>query len=175
MCEIQIKTLHTLSDFQEFSELQKKIWKFSDGTECVPDYILMAADEYGGIVFGAYDGSNMIGIELILPAYTPEDGFFHYDQLLGIHPDWQHKGLGYKFKTKHYEEAKKMGVKKVTWTYDPLQGPNANLNVQKSGGIVREYRPNIYGEYMGGSELNSGIPSERFILEWYVSSKRVQN
>ena len=69
MGEFQIKTLHTLSEFQEFSELQKKVLKFSAGTECVPDYILIAADEYGGIVFGAYDGSVMIGIALILPAY----------------------------------------------------------------------------------------------------------
>ena len=173
MIDVCIKVLCTIAEFNEFIELQKVIWRLKDYKDCIPNHVLLAVSESGGIVFGAYCEEQMIGFALVLPAYSMGDGHYHHSHILGVHPDWQHKGIGLLFKKEHYQKALTMGVKKITWTYDPLLGPNANLNVAKLGGIVREYRTDVYGELMGGSELVSGIPSDRFWLEWFVSEQTV--
>ena len=116
----------------------------------------------------------MIGINLVLPAFSPDYGFYYYAQLLGIHPDWHHQGIGYMFKNAQYRLALQKGVKTILWTYDPLLGPNAMLNIVKSGGIVREYKINIYGDLIGSRELIAGIPSDRFLLEWHIDTDRVR-
>ena len=174
MDDIHIKQLHTLEVYNQFIELQKIIWKIKNNAECIPDYILLTADEHGGLVLGAFHRNALIGINLIVPAFSPENGYYYYAQLLGIHPNWHHQGIGYMFKKAQYRLALQKGVKKILWTYDPLLGPNAMLNIVKSGGIVREYRINMYGELIGGSELISGIPSDRFLLEWYIDTDRVR-
>lgn len=173
MSDILIKTLHKISDFDACIELQKDIWRLKDYKDCIPNHILMAISESGGLVLGGYLGDRLAGFSIILPAHNENDGFYHHSHILGIHPDLQHRGFGLKFKQEHYKKALAAGVKKVTWTYDPLLGPNASLNIAKLGGIARKYNLDVYGNLMGGSDLVSGIPSDRFWLEWYITTDRV--
>lgn len=173
MSDVHIKTLHTIAEFDEFVKLQKIVWRLKDYEDCIPNHVLLVASESGGIVFGAYHKGKMVGFALILSAYSHEDGYYHHSHIMGIHPEWRYKGIGHAFKKAHYQKALSLGVKKVIWTYDSLLGSNANLNISKLGGIVRKYRINVYGELMGGSELVSGLPSDRFLLEWYITEQRV--
>ena len=173
MSRFNIKTLHKIVEFNDFIELQKIVWLLKDYEDCVPNHMLMAVSESGGLILGCYSGSQMVGCSMIIPAYSQVDGFYHHSHILGVHPDWQQKGIGLELKKEHYTRAKALGVKKVTWTFDPLLGPNANLNVAKIGGIAKQYQVDVYGDLMGGSELVSGIPSDRFWLEWLLSENRV--
>ena len=66
---------------------------------------------------------------------------------------------------------RKQGVSRITWTYDPLQSRNANLNIAKLGAVCNTYIPNYYGEIRDG--LNVGRPSDRFQVDWWVNSNRV--
>jgi predicted GNAT superfamily acetyltransferase len=68
----------------------------------------------------------------------------------------------------HAEITRAQGAYKIAWTYDPLQGANANLNIHKLGGIARKYYVNRYGVRAGGSPQNIGMPADRFLLEWFV-------
>jgi predicted GNAT superfamily acetyltransferase len=47
----------------------------------------------------------------------------------------------------------------ITWTYDPLEAPNARLNLRTLGGVARVYRQNIYGENFGalGKAANRSV------------------
>jgi chorismate synthase len=74
-------------------------------------------------------------------------------------------------KWKHAEIALARNVDLIRWTYDPLQGVNANLNINKLGGIVREYKVNHYGVRAGGSPQNYGMPSDRFVVDWHLTYK----
>jgi len=65
-----------------------------------------------------------------------------------------------------------LGIDLITWTYDPLEAPNARLNLHTLGGIVHEYKRNIYGENFGA--LGQGLPSDRFLVEWWLKSERVE-
>lgn len=173
MSGLYIKSLHKNAEFIEFIELQKTVWRLKDYEDCVPNHMLMAVSESGGLILGCYSDNQMVGSAMIIPAYSQIDGFYHHSHILGVHPDWQHKGIGLMLKKEHYSKAKALGVKKITWTFDPLLGPNANLNIAKIGGIAKQYQVDVYGDLMGGSELVSGIPSDRCWVEWLISENRV--
>ncbi len=49
---------------------------------------------------------------------------------------------------------------------------NAQLNIAKLGGICNTYRRNVYGELRDG--LNAGLPTDRFLVDWWVASDRVE-
>jgi predicted GNAT superfamily acetyltransferase len=53
-----------------------------------------------------------------------------------------------------------------------LEAPNARLNLRTLGGVAHVYKQNIYGENFGA--LGKGLPSDRFLVEWWIKSDRVQ-
>ena len=69
------------------------------------------------------------------------------------------------------EVVRKQGIELVTWTYDPLESRNAYLNIHKLGAICKINRRNEYGEMV--DDLNQGLASDRFEVEWWVNSRRV--
>jgi predicted GNAT superfamily acetyltransferase len=52
-----------------------------------------------------------------------------------------------------------------------LESRNAYLNIAKLGGMARMYLENVYGNME--DELNFGIPSDRFEVEWWINTPRV--
>jgi predicted GNAT superfamily acetyltransferase len=62
-------------------------------------------------------------------------------------------------------------VRLITWTYDPLESVNARFNIGKLGTVCQTYLRNFHGD-MGG--INAGLPTDRFEVEWWVTSNRVQ-
>jgi predicted GNAT superfamily acetyltransferase len=64
-----------------------------------------------------------------------------------------------------------LGVHLVAWTFDPLESLNGYFNISKLGAICNRYKRNYHGR-MGG--INAGLPSDRFYVEWWVTSNRVQ-
>ena len=65
-----------------------------------------------------------------------------------------------------------MGYKLITWAFDPLKKCNAYLNVSKLHEIVDTYIENCYGETKFG--LNTGLLTERLQIEWWITSKRLE-
>ena len=63
------------------------------------------------------------------------------------------------------------GIDRITWTYDPLLSRNAHLNIARLGAVCNSYIRDAYGEMR--DELNQGVPSDRFQVDWWVNSKRV--
>ena len=70
------------------------------------------------------------------------------------------------------QEALAQGIALMTWTYDPLLALNANLNLVRLGTIARHYIENAYGDMTDA--LNAGLPSDRFQVEWWMNTPRVQ-
>jgi predicted GNAT superfamily acetyltransferase len=60
----------------------------------------------------------------------------------------------------------------MEWTFDPLEIKNAYLNIEKLGAIVRRYSVNQYG--MSSSPLQGGLPTDRCVAEWWLTSNRVR-
>jgi predicted GNAT superfamily acetyltransferase len=93
-----------------------------------------------------------------------------YSAIMGVAKAYQGLGIGYRLKLAQREFALRIGVRLVTWTYDPLESRNAYLNFSKLGVICHNYYRNFHGE-LGG--INVGLPTDRFYVEWWITSNRV--
>ena len=174
MSTIIIKTLHSNEEFEEFIKLQRIVWNYNDYRDCVPTHMLLAVSQSGGVILGAYDNDKLVGMGFLMVGYLHKDGLYYHSHFVGIHPDYQHKGIGMMIKKAQYDKALSMGVNKITWTYDPLLGPNAQLNIRKLGAIVRNYKLNVYGETKSTTKPDASIPSDRFWVEWLINTPRVK-
>jgi len=67
--------------------------------------------------------------------------------------------------------ATRIGVRLITWTYDPLESRNGRFNIGKVGAVCRKYARNFHGEMTG---INAGLESDRFDVEWWITSNRVK-
>jgi predicted GNAT superfamily acetyltransferase len=86
--------------------------------------------------------------------------------------EYQGQQIGYRLKLAQREHVLAQGLDLATWTYDPLEGGNAALNIGKLGVICRTYLPDVYGDT--GIQLHLGLPTDRFEVEWWVRSQRVE-
>ena len=92
---------------------------------------------------------------------------------MGFLDRYRSRGLGLEAKRVHAIIARRLGVDLVTWTFDPLQSANANLNFRKLGCQCRHYLIDLYGQMGGG--FDSGLPTDRFLVEWRLDTDRVKS
>jgi predicted GNAT superfamily acetyltransferase len=171
---MNIRLLETPAELTAVEELQKLVWP-GDDTEIVPVHMLLAALHGGGLVIGAYDGELLAGFVFGFPGvdHTPQGlQYRHCSHMAAVHPDYRDTGLGFKLKRAQWQMVRRQGFERITWTYDPLQSRNANLNIAKLGAVCNTYLPNYYGELRDG--LNLGLPTDRFQVDWWVNSSRVR-
>ena len=166
---VEIRGLGTFSEYQACTQLQLDVWGFAE-IEVVPAGHLVAMDHYGGVCLGAFDGDKMIGFVCGFTGW--EHGrSYHHSHMLAVLPDYRGQRFGEKLKWAQREQVLEQGIELVNWTFDPLQAPNANLNLNRLGSIVRKYKVNLYG--VSDSPLHGGVPTDRFEAEWHLKSQRV--
>jgi len=180
MSDYTIQMIESPDDLSAVEVLQRHIWSGGD-TEVVPVHMLVAAVRGGGLVMGAYTSlddvgteSQLVGFVFGLPGfYFTPDGprIKHCSHMLGVHPDHRDRGLGFALKRAQWQMVRRQGVDRITWTYDPLQSRNGYLNIAKLGSVCNTYHREYYGVMRDG--LNVGIPSDRFEVDWWVDSRRV--
>lgn len=177
---IHIEALHTLEQFKACEQLQQLIWQ-SEPVEVVPSHLLITFQRHGGLVLGAFDDNQqMIGCLFGFPGQISSDNpaalgsekWQHCSHLMGIVKEWRGKGVGYQLKLAQRQWALSQGLELITWTYDPLEAGNGTLNLGKLGAICRCYLRDLYGQM--AEKLNTGLPSDRFEVAWWLNSKRVQ-
>jgi predicted GNAT superfamily acetyltransferase len=91
--------------------------------------------------------------------------------MLAVHPDFRGKGMGFQLKRAQWQIVRHQGLDRITWTYDPLLSGNAYLNIARLGAVCSTYLREVYGEMR--DELNKGLPSDRFEVDWWVNTQRV--
>jgi len=199
MKKISLHILETPEEMAAVEELQRHVWL---GTErdAVPHHMLLAVAQNGGVVIGAveYDApesetdlpeqgelpfmepasppgqAELVGFVFgFLGTYdTPEGARLkHCSHMLGVLPGFRTRGVGFLLKRAQWQMVRRQGLELVTWTYDPLLSVNAHLNIARLGGLTKTYVRNAYGQM--SDELNAGLPTDRFEVEWWVASRRV--
>jgi len=164
--EMMIRDLTTYDEFLQVREVQRACWGFGSDEGLYPP-ILLTASQNGGVVLGAFDGDKLVGYLFgFLGLHENRGPLKLCSQTMGVLADYRGRGIAESLKWAQRDRALKLGLKLVTWTYDPLEGPNAYLNLHKLNGIARVYKRNIYGEHF--SALNEGMPTDRFLVEWWV-------
>ncbi|MGF3103059.1 GNAT family N-acetyltransferase [Rossellomorea sp. DUT-2] len=166
---LKIRTLHSVEDLEAVRRLESLVWSFEDS---VPVNQSVAVVKNGGFILGAYYQEKLIGFQYSFPGFDGKKVYL-VSHSLGIHPDFRKFGIGEILKRAQRKTAGEMGYDVITWTYDPLETVNGNLNLHKLGAVVRTYIPNIYGEM--SDQLNAGIATDRFLVEWWVRQSKSNN
>ena len=175
MVDYVIRLLETPEDMAAVEELQRKVWPGSE-TEVIPTHLLITAVHNGGILLGAFVEDEMIGFIFGFPGLeTLPDGPHpkHCSHMMGVHPDRRDAGLGFALKRAQWQMVRHQGLNHITWTYDPLLSRNAYLNIAKLGAVCNTYRRSEYGDMRDG--LNAGLPSDRFQVDWWLNTRRVEH
>lgn len=177
--DITIKPITAHEDFYACEDVQRAAWAMPRDNEIVPSHLLYTVAHNGGIVLGAYtpDG-QVVGFVFGIVGRASEERtaltgmpYLHCSHMMGVRPAYQGTSVGYRLKLAQREHAMLQGYRLAIWTYDPLLGPNARLNIEKLGAICRHYKRNVYGDLEG---IYAGLPTDRFEVEWWLGSQRVR-
>lgn len=183
---LYIRALESPEDFRDVERLQRDVWPGSE-TDVVPMHLLITVAHNGGVLLGAFDPAvknpdgrdAMVGFVFGFLGTDEGDSqrpamarLKHCSHQLGVLPAYRNTGIGYDLKVAQCRLVQRQGIRLITWTYDPLESRNAYLNIARLGCVCRTYMREVYGEMHDG--LNRGLPSDRFQVEWWITSTRVK-
>ena len=168
---LAVRDLTRYEEFLQVRDVQQQVWGFTGGEGLYPP-VLNTAAENGGTVIGAFDGGKLIGFIYGFVGIHSDRRLKLCSQTMGILPEYRNKGIAATLKWAQRQRVLENGIDLITWTYDPLEAPNARLNLHTLGGIACIYKRNIYGENFGA--LGKGLPTDRFVIEWWLNHDGVQ-
>ncbi len=163
--QIEIRRLTRLEEFEPVYEMQKTIWKYED-YDMIPLRFFVVVVKVGGHVFGAFDGTQLVGFCFAIPGIKKDGHPYLHSHMLGVLPEYRNARVGSRLKLRQKEDALARGIERIEWTFDPLELKNAFLNVAKLGAIIRTYSDNLYGST--SSPLHGGLPTDRCTAEWWL-------
>src|SRR5215213_242047 len=167
---IVIRDIESLAEMREVEQLQREIWGVAD-LEVYPALALKPQRELGAILIGAFAEGRLVGFVFGFPGILNGETIIHSD-MLGISAAYRSQNLGYLLKRAQREAALALGVKLITWTFDPLQSPNAHLNFSKLGVIADRYYVDYYGVT---SSFLHRFGTDRLWVTWLLESERVKS
>jgi predicted GNAT superfamily acetyltransferase len=177
---ILIRPCNGFDELSACVQLQIDVWGYGD-RDVVPRRVFIVGQRIGGQVIGAFDvdraganaqgdAHNLVGFAMALPGYAEGRSYLH-SHMLAVNPDYRNRGIGRRLKLLQREEALARGIRRMEWTFDPLEIKNSFLNLTRLGAIVRRYAPNFYG--VTSSPLHGSVPTDRLYAEWWLDSERV--
>lgn len=178
MSEIVVRPLETMAEYTAAEEIQHITWNMPD-LEIIPAHALHAMQHSGAALLGAFDGERLVGFTFGILGTVDVPGRIDpvaaarlkmYSVIAGVLPEYQHQNVGYRLKFAQRDFAQRIGVRLITWTYDPLESRNGRFNIGKLGAVCHRYLRHFHGDMSG---LNAGLQTDRFEVEWWVTSQRV--
>lgn len=165
-----IRPFRTHQDYEACIALQEATWG-TGFSERVPMALMIVSQRLGGVAAGAFDedGSlagfviGMTGLENGIPV--------HWSDMLAVRPDQRGSGLAIRLKSYQRDAVMALGIRRMYWSFDPLESQNAYINLARLGIVVREYVENMYGQT--DSPLHRGIGTDRFVALWQLDAPRV--
>jgi predicted GNAT superfamily acetyltransferase len=168
--KVVIRDIDSLTDIESMLRLEKDVWGLADA-DVTPSTLAIALRAAGSILVGAFDGRTLAGFALAFPSLEAASVGFH-SHMLAVHPLYREHGLGFQLKLAQRERALALGIKGMTWTFDPLRSTNAHLNFQKLGVISNSYRPDFYGPQTSSLLHSNG--TDRLWVTWRMEDERVR-
>src|SRR5271165_6022935 len=166
---IEIRKCERVEEFHRCVEIEREVWGESD-LETEPYVTFVLVNQTGGHVLGAFDGERMVGFTMAVAGLRNGQAYLH-SHMTGVIASHRNRGVGRLLKLHQREEALGRGLRRIEWTFDPMETRNAHFNFNRLGAIARKYIPNFYG--VTTSPLHRGLPTDRLLVEWELDSRRV--
>ncbi len=167
---IEVRRLRTPQEADLAVEIERAVW----GGDETPAHVMLTAAHNGGLLAGAFVDGVLAGFVWGFLGFDERmhpPRLKHCSHQLGVHPAYRNQGLGFLLKRFQWEFVRSQGIELITWTYDPLLATNAHLNIARLGSARNPYRCDEYGHL--NDELNAGLPTDRFQVDLWVNSQRV--
>jgi predicted GNAT superfamily acetyltransferase len=168
---IAIRDLDSYDDLCQLRAVEKEVWGMGD-EDSLPMTLAIALQAAGSIFVGAFDGARLVGFAFGIFGREQGQITIHSHMLAVLEPYRQHD-LGLKLKQAQRERALALGIREMTWTYDPLQSRNAHLNFSKLGIISDTYKVDFYGPETSSVLHRNG--TDRLWVRWLLDSRRVRD
>jgi predicted GNAT superfamily acetyltransferase len=170
--DVVVRPARARADYDACVLLQRAVWGLQD-LEVTSAIQLIATTHAGGMLHVAETaGGQTVGFAYAFPALRGGVPHLHSD-MVAVLPEYQQRGVGLRLKWAQREEALSRGIGLMTWTYDPLQARNANLNLRRLGAVATEFLENFYG--VTTSSLHHGLPTDRLLVRWDLGAPRVKD
>lgn len=169
---LTLRPFSSREDYEACSRLQQEVW--GEGfSESVSVAILSLANRLGGLSAGAFDEEG--GLQGFVFGLTgvSDGSLVHWSDMLAVRQGFRDMGLGTRLKRYQREVLLSRGIRRMHWTFDPLQGRNAYLNFHKLGIVSGEYVQDMYGDT--ASPLHRGIGTDRLVATWDMDSQVVKD
>lgn len=154
-------------------ELQRQVWGMRP-EDLVPANLMGLLIETGGSVLIAYDrakGFNADGWLGFMIGCGSRTGPL-VSHMLGVREDVRGtKDIGWSLKILQGYLALRTGHTEMVWTFDPMRGMNAYLNLEKLAATAPEFTVDKYGILRTG--LYGDVPSDRLTAHWDLLSPAV--
>ena len=168
---MRIREATSHQDLDEVTRIQAEVWKVSD-LDIAGRIQLRASQHAGGsVLIAEADDGALAGFAYAFPAFEHGEAFWHSD-MLAVRPSFRGARVGQALKWAQREAARRKGIRRITWTFDPMQAGNARLNLEYLGATAREYLCDFYG--LTSSDLHHGLPTDRLLASWDLESPRVE-
>ncbi|GAA4019494.1 acyl-CoA N-acyltransferase [Deinococcus rubellus] len=158
-----IRDLVSAPEMQVLEDIQRAAWGYPE-TEVHPGNIFRIHAHVGGVVAAAFPATpagevagEAFGFVYGFPAYR-EGRLWHHSHMLALRPEWRGSGAALALKLHQARRARGMGLKLITWTFDPLVARNARFNLGKLGARAVSYHPEWY--------VSAFLPADRLMVEW---------
>ena len=168
--EIVIRDLETLRDMQCALRLEREVWGLKDA-DVTPLTLAVATRAAGSIWLGAFDGDELVGFAFAFPSFEQSKIGFH-SHMLAVRVSHRGRNLAYELKLAQRQRVLALGIKEVTWTFDPLRSRNAHLNFDRLGVVSDSYRVDFYGPATSSPLHRNG--TDRLWVTWHMADARVE-
>ncbi|WP_370416645.1 GNAT family N-acetyltransferase [Streptomyces fradiae] len=152
-----------MEDLDTVSRLYAGIWGTDADSPPVSAEVMRALSHAGNYVAGAYEGGRLVGASVAF--YGDPIGTTLHSHITGTAMG---RGIGLALKMHQRDWALARGIKRITWTYDPLIRRNAHFNLVKLGARPVEYLQSFYGEM--DDAINGGDESDRVLAAWDLTA-----
>jgi predicted GNAT superfamily acetyltransferase len=158
---LEIRELYTEDDIEQCIKLQEKIWGLDALGQMSPITMkaLIAKHPALGFVTAAFLKDKMIALQIVLASVEPKTVYGH---MLGILEEYRSMHIGAHMQKHLFGVLQAHDIERMLWTYEPLEGRNANNYLDKSGGRVIQYLPDYYHVK---NVMSGGMPIDRFLAE----------
>ena len=168
---IFIRDLSSIEDLSKVREVEKEVWGLAEG-DAMPLLLAIAERAAGNMFIGAFDQKELVGFAFGFFGREHGQTTIHSHMLAVLEP-YRQLDLGHKLKLAQRERALALGIREMTWTYDPLQSRNAHFNFAKLGVISETYKVDFYGTE--SSSMLHRNSTDRLWVRWLLHSRRVRD